>query len=132
MEQNKKITSVFIDTQILEHIKFNSKIKNLSEWINLKYPDEFMSVNLKKEEENLIKLNMEIKKCKKRIEIIKKLEDQIKLPVLAEKWIKNEGPKRYKKCLDGLISFEAVLKFFNNNFNLNLNQRQFKILLEKK
>lgn len=126
---SKKITTVFVDVEVLEHVKNNPKVKNLSEWINLKYPEEFM--NLKREEEKLLELKTAASQCQKRIEVLKSVGEQTNLPELADKWIKNEGIRRYKSCLEGYVSFEGILKFFNRKFDLNINQRQFKILLEK-
>ncbi len=128
-KKNKKITTVFVDQEILEHIKNNPKIKNLSEWINLNYPEEFM--NLKIEEEKFAELQIEMEQCQERINFVKKSIRDIQLPKLAEDWIKAEGVKRYQRCLDGFVSFEGMLKSFNKKFDLILNQRQFKILLEK-
>ncbi len=123
-KEDKKITTVFISKEILEHIKTNSKVKNLSEWINDNYPKEFM--NLEKETKNLNYLLKEIEKSKLKIKELKKIEESIDIPELAEVWIKEEATKRIEKA-----TFDGVLRYYNNKFTLDLSKKQFEIIINK-
>ncbi len=123
-KDTKKTTSCFIEREILEHIKLNSKVKNLSEWINDNYPKEFM--NLEKETQNLNYLLKEVEKSKSIIKELKKVEESIDIPELAEVWIKCEAQKRIEKA-----TFDGVLRYFNNKFTLDLSRKQFEIIINK-
>ncbi len=119
----KQRTTVFIDIEILEHIKLNPDIRNLSVWINTRYPNEFMAVEM--ETNKLKKLEEDKELCIKRIKYVKTLDTGIELPKLALEWLKYEGKKRAKN-----YSTEGVLRYFNDKFRLNLSIRQFRILLD--
>ena len=60
MPQNKKTTTIFIDTEIIEHVKLNTKIKNLSEnitWMKRKEKSQtrLMLGSIKKKENTSIR-----------------------------------------------------------------------------
>jgi len=122
--KDRKTTSVFVDNDIVEHVKNNSKVRNLSEWINTRYPDEFM--NLVKEEEELKRLEKETELARKRVKEMYKTIDESKLPELAQKWIEKEGIRRVESGADE----GYVLKYFNNKFNMDFSIRQFRLHLE--
>ncbi len=123
-KENKKITSSFVENEILDHVSTNPHIKSLSDWINTRYPKEFM--NIEKEKKELDRLQEEAKLCKQRIKSLENITETLGISDVAYEWIKEEGVKRTEEK-----TVEGVLKFFNNEFDINLSQRQFKILLEK-
>ena len=124
VKEDKKVTTVFVDVEILDHSKVNSEIKNLSEWINTRYPDEFM--NLDKEIDRRDMLEKEIEKSKARIKMLKKEDKKHEISKESFLWIKRVGLKRTENT-----TVEGVLKYFNNQYCYNLSLRQFKIYLEK-
>ncbi len=124
MPKRRTVTSVFLDMDIIEHIKLNTKIKNLSEWVNGRYPKEFM--NIEEEIKKLDNLVEETNKCQERIKKLKEFEEGADLPEEQGEWIRKEGVKRSEN-----YSEEGVLKFFNRTFNQNINLRQFKIFLKR-
>ena len=125
MEQEEnKVTSVFIKKSILEHAKRNPVIKNLSEWINEKYMEQFMRLDF--EEKKLEELKLQQQYVEQRIEMIKGLSEQKIVNSISFKWIKTEGLSRAED-----FSIESVLRFFNNEFGYDLNKKQFRHLLEK-
>ena len=55
---------------------------------------------------------------------MKNIDNLVKLPKEAKSWIDSFAKDRIKRT-----SIEGVLKFFNNEFGLNLGLRQFKIIV---
>ena len=124
--QNLKVrTTLYIDSEIVEHAKSNPQIKSLSDWITNVYSENFLEIN-----------NIEKKLCitMHNVDILKSTLDKLRsekdtLPISNEgmSWTRNEGMKRLRKG----FQVDSVLKFFNNKFGVSLSLRQFKLLIKK-
>jgi len=123
-KQDKRGTSVYIDWAVWEHLETNSYVKNLSDWINQTYQDQFMGIE--QEAKKLDYFLKEAEKCRERIKGLKNIDFSNLVPQSALNWIKTEGIIRTKRATP-----EGVLKYFNNTFNQKLSLRQFKLLLKK-
>lgn len=124
MENTKKGTTVYIKKDVLEHIGSNTQIKTLSEWMNVAYQEQFMTI--KKEEEKIIFHRKQIEKCQERIKALKDCKISRIVNDEAFNWIKSEGIERVEH-----FSFDGVRNFFNNKFQYELTNKEFKILLKE-
>jgi len=123
-ERKKVTTTVYVFEDVLEHVKSNPEIKNFSDWINMRYPEEFMEID--KAMERLQYHSKEAQKWEKHIKLMQNIEKKSTISKEANDWINTDGLERTQTH-----TTEGVLKFFNNKFNYNLSLRQFKIYLEK-
>lgn len=124
MISDRIVTSVYLSKAVQEHAKTNIHIKSLGEWVNQRYKDEFMNPDLLSDKRDAIKEQLE--ECERQLEALKNCKEDIGISKDASRWIKTEGLSRSKK-----FNVENVLVYFNNKFNMDLNLRQFKILLNK-
>lgn len=123
-KRNRSPATVYLEEDILDHIKNNPNIKNISECFDLLYRKEFLNV-----EKKIKKLEWHLGEAEKYKEEIKVLKGKKKPNIISEEaaeWIKTEGMEMLERAED-----KGVLKFFNNEFNEKLSLRQFKILLKE-
>ncbi len=121
----KRPSSVYIYASIIEHMESNNpEFKSLAEWINIRYPEEFM--NIKNQEKRVQKLEKDLEDEKKNLKRLQEAQDKLIIPKLAEEWIKNEGAKRLEKH-----NQTAVLRWFNGQFNVKLSASQFRFFINK-
>jgi FtsZ-binding cell division protein ZapB len=121
--EKKRVTSVYLDEDILEHCKTNALIQSFSIWANDKYREQFMSAEALKEKK--ARLSKELKYINTQLKEVPK--DNTTYGVKKEhlNWIKNEGIERIARS-----TMKGVLSYFNNQFGYRLNTRQFRILIE--
>lgn len=122
---NKRITTIYVDNEVWEHLEFNEQVTSLSEWVNDHYKEMFMRVE--SETEKLAYYLNEAERCKENIKLLK----EGKVPDLLNKeelnWISKDGKQRLERGFDE----KGVLRFFNDRFKRTLTMRQFKIIMER-
>lgn len=123
-QKDRKITSVYLDRDVREHIHFNASFESFSDWVNATYRSAFMKIET--EADKLKYYQEKANECLERIKSLKENKEPQLIPDGEIKWIKTEGRSRVAR---GYPS-ENILRFFNNEFNRKLNKRQFEIYLK--
>ena len=123
-EFNKKITTVYIDEEIKKFCKSNKL--NLSDWINLRFNEEFLTTQTKlrrviklRSDANLIE--KEVKVLKKNVRNIIKTFSSEQLGFVCE----------VNKLVDGGFDLQAIRRRFNSGFGSSFSLSEFEqIVLE--
>jgi len=127
METMKKIiTTIVLQSDVKEHIDQNTEIKSFSDWINNSYRDEFMI--LEKEKERVKQLQWELQLAQEKVKTLEKEVIEKVLNIKAEEWLRTEGLRRSKMPN---IDLDAVRRYFNQEFGLELNNKEFRLQLER-
>lgn len=122
----KKIHCTFnLSEDVFEHRKKNPVINSFGDWIDKKYREEFMNLETEKEKLRLMREALVLQENLVS-ELSGKEPEESLIGESAMKWLKEEGLDRIEK-----FSIEGVLKYFNNEFGLDLTLRQFRIYVEE-
>lgn len=123
MNDDKKITSIYIKKEILAHAQENKIV--LSNWVNRTYEEQYLGLNSKYKE--LEELKQREKQLIEEIEFIKQKNDDIKLQLTTEekRFISTVLPR-----INRGFSLIAIRNQFNNDYNRAFSLDEFKSIVD--